>query len=105
MYEQKKKIVPGALSAMFWGISSIMALYMFGWVASIVGFSKKAAAQKLYDENPNEWNEKSLNILRTAKTCSTIGLWVSIFSTIMLILYIVFIVSMVSHSYYSPYYY
>ena len=107
MEEQKvkKQIVPGAFSAMFWGISSIMAMYMFGWVASIVGFSKRSAALKLYEENPSMYSEKSLSILRIAKTCSMIGLFVSIFSTIILVLYIVFMVLMATRNYYSPYYY
>ena len=100
----KKQIVPGALSSMFWGISSILGLYMFGWVASIVGFSKRSKALKLYNENPSVYSEKSLSILKTAKTCSLIGLFVSIFSTLLLILYIVFMIYMVSQSYYSPYY-
>ncbi len=100
----KKQIVPGAFSAMFWGISSILAMYMFGWVASIVGFSKRSAALKLYEVNPNVYSDKSLNILRTAKTCSMIGLFVSIFSTLLLVLYIVFMVWMATRSYYSPYY-
>ena len=100
----KKRIVPGAIPAMVWGIISIATLMYFGWVASIVAFSVRRKALKLYEENPSNYNEKSLNFIRTAKVCATIGLWVSIFSTLLFILYIIFIITIFSHSY-SPYYY
>lgn len=97
----KKPIVAGAVSAMVWGIVSIVTLYLFGWVASIVAFSLRRKALELYESNPSEYNEKSLNFLKTAKICATIGLWVSIGTTILFIAYIALIVTLVSsHSYY-----
>jgi hypothetical protein len=92
----RKKIVPEALAAMILGIVSIVTLYLGGWIAAIIGFSKRNKALKLYEENPSLYNDKSLNILRTAKTLNTIGLIVSLITTLLFILWIVFVVAMVS---------
>ena len=97
----KKKIVSGAIPAMIWGIISIATLWMFGWVASIVSFNMRRKALSDYEASPEAFNEKSLNILKTAKVTATIGLWVSIGTTLLFILYIVFIIAIVSsRSYY-----
>lgn len=94
----KKTIVPEAISAMIWGIVSIATMAAFGFIASFVAFSKRRKALALYNENPSNYNEKSLNILKTAKTCGTIGLIASIVFTFIWIAYIVLIVYLVSMS-------
>ena len=103
----KKKMVPEAMSAMIWGIASIAAMAAFGFIASFVAFSKRKKALRAYEENPTMYNEKSLNLIRTAKTCGTIGLFASIAFTIFWILYIAFIVYIISmaNSYSNSYYY
>lgn len=98
--EVKKAIVTGAVPAMIWGIISIVTCMYFGWIGSIVSFSKRKKALQLYEANPSNYDEKSLNFLKSAKICATIGLWVSIFATFFFIVYIVFIVFMISGSYY-----
>ena len=94
----KKQIVPEAMSAMIWGIVSLATMAMFGFIASFVAFSKRRRAFALYNENPANYKEKSLNILRTAKTCGTIGLIASIIFTFIWIAYIVLIVYLISMS-------
>lgn len=100
---QKKKMAPEAMSAMIWGIASIAAMALFGFIASFVAFSKRKKALRVFEENPGMYNEKSLNVLKTAKTCATIGLITSICFTIFWILYIVLIVYLISMS--NSYYY
>lgn len=92
----KKKIVPDALAAMILGIVSIITLYMGGWIAAIIGFSKRTKALNMYNENPSLYSEKSLNILRTAKTLNTIGLIVSLAATLLFILYIVVLIAILA---------
>jgi hypothetical protein len=92
----KKKIVPDALAAMILGIVSIITLYLGGWIAAIIGFSKRTKALNLYNENPSLYSEKSLNILRTAKTLNTIGLIVSLATTVLMILYVVVLVAILA---------
>lgn len=82
MEEQKKKMVPGAISAMIWGIMSLAAMAAFGWIAAIVAFGKRKKALALYESNPTEYTEKSLSILKMAKTFSIIGLIVSALFTL-----------------------
>jgi hypothetical protein len=91
----KKKIVPDALASMILGIVSIVTLYMGGWIAAIIGFSKRTKALALYEANPGQYSEKSLNILKTAKTLNTIGLIVSLSTTVLFILYIILLVALV----------
>jgi hypothetical protein len=92
----KKKIVPDALASMILGIVSIITLYMGGWIAAIIGFSKRTKALNLYNENPSLYSEKSLNILRTAKTLNTIGLIVSLATTVLMILYVVVLIAILA---------
>jgi hypothetical protein len=92
----KKKLVPDALTAMILGIVSIVTMMYFGWIASIIGFSKRRKALALYEANPSQYSEKSLGILRTAKTLNTIGLIVSIISTVLFILYIVVLIAVLA---------
>lgn len=92
----RKKIVPDALAAMILGIVSIVTLYLGGWIAAIIGFSKRTKALNMYNENPSLYSEKSLNILRTAKTLNTIGLIVSLATTLFFILYIVVLIAILA---------
>jgi len=96
--ETRKKMAPEAMSAMIWGIASIAAMATFGFIASFIAFSKRKKALALYEANSSDYNEKTLNLLKTAKTCGTIGLITSIVFTIFWILYIVLIVYLVSEA-------
>lgn len=91
MEEQKKKMVPGAISAMIWGIMSLAAMAAFGWIAAIVAFGKRKKALALYESNPTEYTEKSLSILKMAKTFSIIGLIVSALFTLYYLVIIVLV--------------
>jgi hypothetical protein len=82
MEDQKKKVVPGAVSAMIWGIASLAAMAAFGWIAAIVAFSKRKNALTMYNGNPSDYSEKSLSLLKMAKTFSIIGLIASCFFTL-----------------------
>lgn len=81
----KKKLGPHAISALIWGIFSIVTMVYLGWVASIIGFSQRSKGLRVYNENPDTYSEKTLNVLRTAKTLNLIGLIVSIFTTVLII--------------------
>ncbi|MBI5541550.1 MAG: hypothetical protein HY951_15920 [Bacteroidia bacterium] len=89
MEELKKKVVPGAVSAMIWGIASLAAMAAFGWIAAIVAFSKRKKALATYEQNPSDYSEKSLSVLRSAKTFSIIGLIASSVFTLIWIIYII----------------
>lgn len=94
MEEQKKKMVPGAVSAMIWGIMSLAAMAAFGWIAAIVAFGKRKKALALYESNPTEYSEKSLNILKSAKTFSIIGVIASGLFSLIWVIYIIAIIVM-----------
>ncbi len=86
---EKKKMGPHAISALIWGIFSIVTMVYFGWVASIIGFSQRSKGLRVYNENPGTYSEKTLNVLRTAKTLNLIGLIVSVVTTVLFLLVIV----------------
>jgi len=106
MEETRKKMAPEAMSAMIWGIASIAAMAAFGFIASFVAYAKRKKSLALYEANPSQYNEKTLNLLKTAKITATIGLISSIFMTLFWIIYIIAIIYFVSEaSNYNNYYY
>ncbi|OFX37325.1 MAG: hypothetical protein A2X08_02210 [Bacteroidetes bacterium GWA2_32_17] len=84
-----KKLGPHAISALIWGIFSIVTMMYLGWVASIIGFAQRSKGLRVYNENPGTYSEKTLNVLRTAKTLNLIGLIVSISTTVLFLLVII----------------
>ena len=91
MEDQKKNVVPGAVSAMIWGISSLAGMAAFGWIAAIVAFSKRSKGLALYNANPTEYSPKSISVMKMAKTFSIIGLIASCLFTLYYLAIIVFV--------------
>lgn len=95
----RQKMIPYAVTALVFGIVSIAVLCYGGWVAAIVALALHSKAMKIYNENPPDYKESSLKMLRAAKICGIIGLIVSIVATLFYLLYIVVLVGLSSHSF------
>ncbi|MEI6124131.1 MAG: hypothetical protein WCQ95_10960 [Bacteroidota bacterium] len=95
----RQKLAPYALTAMIFGIISIAVMCYFGWVAAIVALVLQKRSMKIYNENPPNFKESSLKMLKAARICGIIGLIASIVTTVFYILYFVLIVGLASHSY------
>jgi hypothetical protein len=95
----RQKMIPYSVTALVFGIVSIAVLCYFGWVAAIVALVLHSKAMKIYHENPPDYKESSLKMLKAAKTCGIIGLIVSIVFTLFYIVYFVVLASLTSHSF------
>lgn len=87
----RQKMIPYSITCMVFGIVSIAVLCYFGWVAAIVALVLHKKAMKIYNENPPDYKESSLKMLKAGKICGIIGLIVSIVTTVFYILYFAFI--------------
>jgi hypothetical protein len=95
----RQKMIPYSVTAMVFGIVSIAVMCYFRWVAAIVALVLHSKAMKLYRENPPDYKESSLKMLRAAKITGIIGLIVSILAMIFYVLYIFVLIHMEHHSY------
>ena len=95
----RQKMVPHSVTAMVFGIVSIAVMCYGGWVAAIVALALYSKAMRIYHENPPDYKESSLKMLRAAKICGIIGLIVSIVTTLFYLLYIVVMVGISNHSF------
>ena len=93
----RQKMVPHSVTAMVFGIVSIAVMCYGGWVAAIVALALHSKAMKIYKENPPDYKESSLKMLRAAKICGIIGLIVSIVTTLFYLLYILVMVGVSNH--------
>jgi hypothetical protein len=93
----RQKMVPHSVTAMVFGIVSIAVMCYGGWVAAIVALALHSKAMKIYQENPPDYKESSLKMLRAAKICGIIGLIVSIVTTLFFLLYILVMVGVSNH--------
>jgi predicted secreted protein len=94
----RQKALPYAVTSMVFGIVSIAVLCYFGWVVAIVALVLHSKAMKIYHENPPDYKESSLKMLKAARTCGIIGLIVSIVATLFYILYFVVLIGITNHS-------
>jgi hypothetical protein len=83
----RQKMVPYSVTAMVFGIVSIAVMCYFGWVAAIVALVLYSKAMAIYRENPPDYKESSLKILRAAKITGIIGLIVSVVTLVLYALY------------------
>lgn len=74
----RKKMIPYSITAMVFGIVSIAVFIYFGWVAAIVALVLYNKAIKIYQENPSQYKESSLKMLKAAKITGIIGLIISL---------------------------
>jgi hypothetical protein len=95
----RQKMVPHSVTAMVFGIISIAVMCYGGWIAAIVALALHSKAMKIYQENPPDYKESSLKMLRAAKICGIIGLIVSIVTTLFYILYFVVLIGITNHSF------
>jgi len=95
----RQKMIPYSVTAMVFGIVSIAVMCYFGWVAAIVALVLHSKAMKIYHENPPDYKESSLKMLRAAKITGIIGLIVSILAMIFYVLYFMVLIHLEHHSY------
>ncbi|MFD2585736.1 CCC motif membrane protein [Croceitalea marina] len=97
--------LPGASTVMTMGIISIVGSLVccgpFAAIFSIIGLSKAKTAEKLYNENPDQYSDYS-NI-KTGRILSYIGLALSMISLVLLIIYFGVIIAMVSSGEFNNY--
>jgi len=94
----RPKMIPYSVTAMVFGIVSIVVMCYFGWVAAIVALVLYNKGMKIYNENPPDYKPSSLGMMRAAKITGIIGLIVSIIVTLAYILYVVLIIGVVDYS-------
>jgi len=94
----RPKMIPYSVTAMVFGIVSIVVMCYFGWVAAIVALVLYNKGMKIYHENPPDYKPSSLGMMRAAKITGIIGLILSIIVTLFYILYVVFIIGVVNYS-------
>ncbi len=97
--------LPGASTVMTMGIISVVGSLVccgpFAAIFSIIGLSKAKTAEKLYNENPDQYSDYS-NI-KTGRILSYIGLALSMISLVLLIIYFGVIIAMVSSGEFNNY--
>ncbi len=97
--------LPGASASLTWGILSIVLTIFccgpFGFIFSIVGLSKAKSAEKLYQENPENYSDYS-NV-KTGKILSYIGIAISAIYLVLTIIYFGVIIAMISSGEFNNY--
>ena len=90
--------LPGASTVVTMGIISIVGTVLccgpFGIIFSIIGLVKAKTAEKLYQENPDQYSDYS-NI-KTGKILSYIGIAIALIYLVLTIVYFGFIIALIS---------
>ena len=90
--------LPGASTVLTMGIISIVGTVLccgpFGIIFSIIGLVKAKTAEKLYQENPDQYSDYS-NI-KTGKILSYIGIAIALIYLVLTIVYFGFIIALIS---------
>ena len=90
--------LPGASTVLTMGIISIVGTVLccgpFGIIFSIIGLVKAKTAEKLYQENPDQYSDYS-NI-KTGKILSYIGIAMALIYLVLTIVYFGFIIALIS---------
>lgn len=93
--------IPNSTTVLVIGILSIAGCWFYGiisFVLAIIGLSMGAKGKKLYLENPGYYLESSYKNLKAGHTMSIIGLILSSFWLVFIIIYIAIIIFAVSGS-------
>ncbi len=97
--------LPGASTVMTMGIISIVGSLVccgpFAAIFSIIGLSKAKTAEKIYNENPDQYSDYS-NV-KTGRILSYIGLALSLISLVFVIIYFGFIIAMFTSGEFNNY--
>ncbi|GMN09391.1 hypothetical protein MTsPCn9_01530 [Croceitalea sp. MTPC9] len=97
--------LPGASTVMTLGIISIVGSLVccgpFAAIFSIIGLSKAKTAERIYNENPDQYTDYS-NV-KTGRILSYIGLALSLISLVLIIIYFGVIIAMVSSGEFNNY--
>lgn len=93
--------LPNATTTLVMGILSIAGCWLYGvisFVLAIIGLSMGSKGKKLYAQNPGLYTESSYKNLKAGYTMSLIGLILSSFWFLIIIIYIFVIIFAVSSS-------
>jgi len=93
--------LPNATTTLVMGILSIAGCWFYGvisFVLAIIGLSMGAKGKKLYAQNPGLYTESSYKNLKAGHTMSLIGLILSSFWVLIIIIYVFAIIFAVKDS-------
>jgi len=91
--------LPNATTTLVMGILSIAGCWFYGvfsFVFAIIGLSMGSKGKKLYAQNPGLYTESSYKNLKAGHTMSIIGLILSSFWVLIIIVYVIIIIFAVS---------
>ncbi|MDT0606959.1 CCC motif membrane protein [Croceitalea rosinachiae] len=90
--------LPGASTVLTMGIISIVGTVLccgpFGIIFAIIGLVKAKTAERLYLDNPEQYND--YNNVKTGRILSYIGMAIAIIYLVLTIIYFGFIIAMIS---------
>ncbi len=88
--------LPNATTILVLGILSLVFCGVIGLVLSIIALNMAKKALLEVEMNPNAYTLNSIKNMKAGKTCATIGLILSCVGILFMILYFVFIATMVT---------
>lgn len=95
----KPGMLPHALSAMIFGIVSLVVFCYMGWIMAIVALNLWKKAKAEWDANPGKYSETSFKMANAGRICGTIGLIVGLVAMVYWIIYIIVMVGIASHAF------
>jgi uncharacterized protein YacL len=95
----KKQDLPNHIGVLVLGIISIALCWCYGIVSLILGIISivmASKAEQLYKESPETYSEGSVKNLKAGKICAIIGLSLSAVYLIFIVIYLLFIGTLIS---------
>ncbi len=96
VFEQKGQVLPNANAVLVLGILSLVFCWCYGIIGLILGIISLVLAgssRRMYQENPENYDENSYKNLNTGRICAIIGICISSLIFVFLILVIVGLVA------------
>jgi len=96
VFEQKGKVLPNANAVLVLGILSLVFCWCYGIIGLILGIISLVLAgssRRIYQANPENYDENSYKNLNTGRICAIIGICISSLIFVFLILVIVGLVA------------
>lgn len=92
----QQQSLPNATTVLVLGICSLVFCGFIGLVLSIISLVMANKDKMLYDANPMAYSTSSLSNLNAGRTCAIIGVILSSLSFLALIIYVIFVGSILT---------
>jgi hypothetical protein len=83
---QGNQTLPGAGGILTLGILSIVFAGIIGLILGIIALNNSKEAMGAYNKNPSKYNPSSLSQVKAGKTCAIVGLSITGFALLILVL-------------------